>query len=120
MSSMAAIISALIMLLTALGGCVAWVAAKMNAQTHRFDRMEERYNKLDRAHTLVLVQVERFRLALQIAVAALVRHNPKDVALVHIQALLADQFIFPTAEQVKTPPDMQEAMDDIQNKDGQE
>lgn len=110
MSDFAALLTALFTLLTVLGAGVAWVAARMTAQAHRFDRMEERYNKLDRAHTLVLVQVERFRLALQIAVAALVRHNPKDAALVHIQALLADQFIFPTVEQTTTPEDFKEVM----------
>ncbi len=107
------IITAIIALLTALGGGVAWVAARMSSQASRFDRMEDRYNSLHRDHTLVLVKVERFRLALQIAVATIARNNPKDEALTHIQALLADQFIFPSEVQTKTPADMERALKEM-------
>ena len=112
----AALLSAVIALLTLVGAATAWVAARMASQSKRFDRMEERYNDLHKAHTLVLVQVERFRLALQIAIAALSRHNPKDEALTHIRALLADQFIFPTAAQTKTPADFDEVLDEMNAK----
>lgn len=114
MTDFAALLASLIALLTGLGGAVAWVASRMSSQARRFDRMEERYNELHKAHTLVLVQVERFRLALQIAVAALSRHNPKDEALIHIQALLADQFIFPTVQQTRTTPGMEDALRDLE------
>ena len=110
------LIGAVMTILTALGGAVAWAVSKSHSQSGRFDRLEERYNKLHREHTLVLVQVERFRLALQIAVATIARLNPKDAALAHIQALLVDHFVFPTAEQMQTPPDMAEVLDELNEK----
>lgn len=110
---MSILIGSMMAILTTMGGAVAWAVAKANAQAVRFDKLEERYNNLHREHTLVLVQVERFRLALQIAVATIARHNPKDAALAHIQALLSDQFMFPTEAQVKTPPDMEEVLDEM-------
>lgn len=117
--SVSILVAATMAILTALGGAVAWAVAQGRAQATRFDRMEERYNTLHREHTLVLVQVERFRLALQIAVATIARLNPKDAALAHIQALLVDHFVFPTDEQVRTPPDMKEVLDEIDEKDRQ-
>ncbi len=110
---MAIVVASIMAILTGLGGAVAWAVAKMNAQAGRFDRLEERYNKLHRDHTLVLVQVERFRLALQIAVATIARLNPGDAALAHIQALLVDHFVFPSDEQMKTPPDMEQVLDEM-------
>jgi hypothetical protein len=112
------LIGSLMAILTALGGAVAWAVAKANAQSARFDRLEVRYNELHRAHTLVLVQVERFRLALQIAVATISRLNPKDAALAHIQALLADHFVFPSDTQSKTPPDMEEVLNEMDVNEG--
>lgn len=111
--SLSVLIGATMAILTALGGAVAWAVAKANAQSARFDRLEARYNTLHREHTLVLVQVERFRLALQIAVATIARLNPNDAALAHIQALLVDHFVFPTAEQSETPPDMAEVLEEM-------
>lgn len=110
------LIASIMAILTALGGAVAWAVAKAQAQSGRFDRLEERYNNLHREHTLVLVQVERFRLALQIAVATISRLNPKDAALAHIHALLSDHFVFPTDEQIRTPPDFEEVLDEINDK----
>lgn len=107
------LIAAIMAILTGLGGAVAWAVAKASAQASRFDRLEDRYNRLYQQHTLVLVQVERFRLALQIAIATIARLNPKDAALAHIQALLADHFVFPSDEQTKTPPDMSVVLDEM-------
>lgn len=112
------IIGAVMVILTGLGGAVAWAVAQARAQASRFDALEERYNSLHRDHTLVLVQVERFRLALQIAVATIARLNPNDAALAHIQALLVDHFVFPTDEQTKTPPDMEGVLDELRNEKG--
>lgn len=111
--SMSVLIGSIMAILTAMGGAVAWAVAKAHAQSVRFDKLEERYNSLHREHTLVLVQVERFRLALQIAVATIARLNPNDAALAHIQALLVDHFVFPTDEQTRTPPDMEEVLDEM-------
>lgn len=110
------LIGSIMAILTGLGGAVAWAVAKANAQSARFDRLEERYNKLHQDHTLVLVQVERFRLALQIAIATIARLNPTDAALAHIQALLVDHFVFPSDEQMRTPPDMHDVLHDMDDK----
>lgn len=118
--SLSILIASVMAILTTLGGAVAWAVAKAHSQSARFDRLEERYNKLHREHTLVLVQVERFRLALQIAVATIARLNPKDAALAHIQALLADHFVFPTTEQARTPDDFKEVLDEMDEKDGKQ
>lgn len=110
------LIGSVMAILTGLGGAVAWAVSKAHSQASRFDRLEERYNKLHREHTLVLVQVERFRLALQIAVATIARLNPTDAALAHIQALLADHFVFPSEQQVNTPRDFKEVLDEMDEK----
>ena len=106
-------------LLTTLGGAIAWVAARIASQSARFDRMEERYNRLHREHTLVLVKMERFRLAFQIVAAAMAREKPGDSSLVHARAILADQWIFPTEEQIKTPADMADALNEMNRGGGQ-
>lgn len=113
LQNLSVLIGTVMAILTGLGGAVAWAIAKASAQAARFDRLEERYNKLHQDHTLVLVQVERFRLALQIAIATIARLNPKDAALAHIQALLVDHFVFPSDEQMKTPKDMEQVLDEI-------
>lgn len=113
MSDIALLLTALGALLTAMGGGIAWVAARISSQTSRFDRMEERYNTLHREHTLVLVKMERFRLAFQIVAAELATSNPKSTALVHARALLADNFVFPSDTQSHTPADMERAIREI-------
>lgn len=118
LQNLSILIGAVMAILTGLGGAVAWAVAKASAQSARFDRLEERYNNLHRDHTLVLVQVERFRLALQIAVATIARLNPKDAALAHIQALLVDHFVFPSDTQSKTPADMEEVLSEMDEKTG--
>jgi len=106
MNDLSLLLTAAVALLTSLGAGVAWVAARMAGQSARFDRMEQRYNQLHREHTLVLVKMERFRLAFQIVAAAMAREKPDDASLVHARAILSDQWVFPSEEQVKTPADM--------------
>jgi hypothetical protein len=113
MSDLALAITGAAGLLTTLGGALAWVAARITAQSARFDRMEERYNHLHREHTLVLVKMERFRLAFQIVAAAMAREKPGDSSLVHARAILADQWVFPSDEQIKTPADMADALKEM-------
>lgn len=116
MSDLALLITAAATLLTCLGGGGTWVVSHILNQSKRFDRMEERYNGLHREHTLVLVKMERFRLAFQIVAAELVSSNPKSSALVHARALLAENFVFPSDGQMQTPPDMAHALDEINEK----
>ena len=89
---------------------MAWAATRIAAQSNRCDRMEQRYNELHREHTLVLVKMERFRLAFQIVAAAMARQKPRDASLVHARAILSDQWVFPTEDQVKTPQDIGEVL----------
>lgn len=113
MSGLALLITAAVALITSVGGAVAWAAARMAAQSARFDRMEERYNRLHREHTLVLVKMERFRIAFQIVAAAMAREKPGDASLVHARAILSDQWVIPSEEQVRTPADMEEALREL-------
>lgn len=112
-SDLSIVAGVMLAIMTSLGGAIAWIAARASAQAKRFDRMEERYNGLHREHTLVLVKMERFRLAFQIVAAELAGSNPKSSALVHARALLADNFIFPTDAQTQTPPDMEKALHEM-------
>jgi len=107
MSDVSVLLTAAVALLTAMGAGVAWVAARMAAQSTRCDRIEQRYNDLHREHTLVLVKMERFRLAFQIVAAAMAREKPDDASLVHARAILSDQWLFPSEGQAKTPRDME-------------
>lgn len=113
MSQTVVFLAAFAAMISAMCGGIAWVAARMSSQTARFDRMEDRYNKLHREHTLARVEMERFRLAFQIVAAELATSNPASTALIHARALLADSFVFPASDK---PVDMQHALDEIESK----
>lgn len=113
MSQAVFFLSAIAALVSAMGGGIAWVVARLSSQSARFDRMESRYNELHREHTLGLVKMERFRLAFQIVAAELAMNNPDSRALVHARALLSDSFVFPTDDQTAMPPDMVRALAEV-------
>lgn len=116
MSNLVFTLSAIVALLSAVGGGIAWIVGRLSSQAARFDRMETRYNDLHREHTLGLVKMERFRLAFQIVAAELAIANPKSSALVHARALLSDSFIFPEDDRSAMPPDMVHALAEIDEK----
>ena len=57
------------------------------------DRLERDHAALFRTHSLVLVRLERFRLAFQMVASELARKSPGNIALVHARALLDDAFV---------------------------
>ena len=88
-----ALVSALIAVAGAIGAVVRWAAARFEAQAAKLDRLEGEHAALFRTHSLVLVRLERFRLAFQMVASELARRSPGNVALVHARALLDDAFV---------------------------
>ena len=76
----------------AIGAVVRWAAARFERQAAKLERLEDEHAALFRTHSLVLVRLERFRLAFQMVASELARKSPGNVALVHARALLSDAF----------------------------
>jgi hypothetical protein len=79
-------------LLGGIGATVRWAAAQFREQGRKLARLEGEYAALYREHSLVLVRIERFRLAFQMVAAELSRKSPGNIALVHASALLDESF----------------------------
>lgn len=89
----AALVTALLAVAGAIGGVVRWAAARFERQSAKLDRLEGEHAALFRTHSLVLVRLERFRLAFQMVASELARKSPGNVALLHARALLDDAFV---------------------------
>jgi hypothetical protein len=89
----AALVTALLAVAGAIGGVVRWAAARFDRQSAKLDRLESDHAALFRTHSLVLVRLERFRLAFQMVASELARKSPGNIALVHARALLDDAFV---------------------------
>jgi hypothetical protein len=87
-----ALMGAALAIFGAIGGTVRWAAIQFRAQGGKLAKLEREYATLYREHSLVLVRLERFRLAFRIVAAELSRKSPGDVALVHAKALLDESF----------------------------
>jgi len=87
-----ALVGAALAVFGAIGGTVRWAAGQFRAQGGKLAALEREYAGLYREHSLVLVRLERFRLAFRIVAAELSRKSPGDVALVHAKALLDESF----------------------------
>ena len=87
------LVTAALALAGAMGGVVRWAAAKFERQAEAMRRLEGEHAALFRTHSLVLVKLERFRLAFQMVASELARKSPGNVALVHARALLAEAFV---------------------------
>ena len=85
-------IGAVLAVAGAIGGVIRWAAAKFESQAGRLGKVEAEYAALYRDHSLVLVRLERFRLAFQMVASELSRKSPGNAALVHAKALLDDAF----------------------------
>jgi hypothetical protein len=72
----------------AIGATVRWAATQFRAQGEKLAKLESEYAALYREHSLVLVRLERFRLAFQMVASELSRKSPGNIALVHAKALL--------------------------------
>jgi hypothetical protein len=100
----AALIGAALTVFGSIGATVRWAAAQFRRQAAKLDTLEGEHAALYREHSLVLVRIERFRLAFQMVAAELARKSPGNVALVHAQALLDESFRLDTPF-VPTPSD---------------
>jgi len=75
-----------------IGATVRWAAAQFRSQGAKLAKLESEYAALYREHSLVLVRLERFRLAFQMVASELSRKSPGNIALVHAKALLDESF----------------------------
>ena len=77
-----------------IGATVRWTAGQFRSQGAKLAKLESEYAALYREHGLVLVRIERFRLAFQMVASELSRKSPGNIALVHAKALLDESFTF--------------------------
>lgn len=89
-------------------GTIKWTAARFAEQGSKLEKLEREYAKLYREHTLVLVRLERFRLAFQMVASDLARKSPQSPALANARALLDDSF--------KLDPHLPQEMQEILNR----
>lgn len=75
-----------------IGATVRWASTQFRRQGLKLDKLEAEYASLYREHSLVLVRLERFRLAFQMVASELSRKSPGNIALVHAKALLDESF----------------------------
>ena len=101
----AALATAALAVAGAIGGVIKWAAAKFERQSAKIDKLESEHASLFRNHSLVLVRLERFRLAFQMVASELARKSPGNIALVHAKALLDDSF--------RVEPDLPDDMKDL-------
>jgi hypothetical protein len=87
-----ALIGAAVAIAGSLGGVIRWAAIRFEGQSVRLTKVEGEYASLYREHSLVLVKLERFRLAFQMVASELSRKSPGNDALIHAKALLNDAF----------------------------
>ena len=91
-ADIAVLAGAAIALFGSVGATVRWAAAQFREQAGKLAKLESEYAALYREHSLVLVRLERFRLAFQMVASELSRKSPGNVALVHARALLDESF----------------------------
>lgn len=88
-----------------IGATIRWAATQFREQARKVAKLEGKYAALYREHSLVLVRLERFRLAFQMVAAELSRKSPGNIALVHAKALLDESF--------RLDPDLPDDMKDL-------
>lgn len=87
-----ALVGAALAVFGSIGATVRWAALQFRSQGEKLAKLEGEYAALYREHSLVLVRLERFRLAFQMVASELSRKSPGNVALVHAMALLDESF----------------------------
>ena len=92
LGEMAALAAAAVAVFGSIGATVRWAAGQFREQGHKLAKLEGEYAALYREHSLVLVRLERFRLAFQMVACELSRTPPGNIALVHAKALLDESF----------------------------
>jgi len=91
-TEIAALLGAALAVFGSIGATVRWAAAQFKSQGQKLAKLESEYAALYREHSLVLVRLERFRLAFQMVASELSRKSPGNIALVHAKALLDESF----------------------------
>jgi len=91
-AEIAVLIGAAVTVFGSIGATVRWAAAQFRTQGQKLAKLEGEYAALYREHSLVLVRLERFRLAFQMVASELSRKSPGNIALVHAKALLDESF----------------------------
>jgi hypothetical protein len=104
-----AVIGGVLAIAGSIGGVVKWAAGRFETQGKRLAKVEMEYAALYRDHSLVLVKLERFRLAFQMVASELSRKSPGNDALGRAKALLDDAFTIDP----DLPPDMQAAVEKL-------
>jgi len=107
-----AIAGAIVALSGSLGATVRWAAGQFREQGRKLAKLEGEYAALYREHSLVLVRLERFRLAFQMVASELSRKSPGNIALVHAKALLDESFTLDP----DLPPDLRSLLDRLDEK----
>jgi len=92
MTEIIGIIGAALAVFGSIGATVRWAAAQFREQGQKLAKLEGEYAALYREHSLVLVRLERFRLAFQMVASELSRKSPGNSALGHAKALLDESF----------------------------
>ena len=92
-----------------IGATVRWAAAQFREQGRKVAKLEGEYAALYREHSLVLVRLERFRLAFQMVASELSRKSPGNIALVHAKALLDESFRL----EPDLPPDLRNLLSGV-------
>ena len=87
-----ALIGATLAVFGSIGATVRWAAGQFRTQGQKVAKLEGEYAALYRDHSLLLVRLERFRLAFQMVASELSRKSPGNIALVHAKALLDESF----------------------------
>jgi hypothetical protein len=87
-----ALVTVLLAVGGSLGAVVKWAGAKFESQGKKLSVLEAAHANLFRDHSLLLVRLERFRLAFQMVASELARKSPGNPALMHAKALLDDAF----------------------------
>lgn len=75
-----------------IGATVRWAAVQFKAQGKEVDKLKSEHAALYREHSLVLVLVERFRLAFQLVAVELQHRSPGNIALAQAAAILEKSF----------------------------
>jgi len=109
-----AVIGAAVAIFGSIGATIRWVHAQFKAQGEKVQELERKYAKMFLEHSLLLVKLERFRLAFRLVAAELRRISPANKALLHAAALLDDAFKF----DADIPPEMQDLLNKIDEQDG--
>ena len=99
-----------------IGATIRWTAVQFREQARKVAKLEGEYAALYREHSLVLVRLERFRLAFQMVASELSRKSPGNIALVHAKALLDESFRLDP----DLPQDMKELLKTLKERPTQE